>query len=749
MLAHRAEKALFDLLPWDRFAADGVLRNVDGALTAFYRFRGPDLASATTAELEGLSNAVVRALRPLGDGWIVLFDLFRVPAARYPALGAFPDPFTRELDDDRRQAWERVGEHYRSVQVIAFTWHPGSLDEPAALEDVATRVGEVTSVLGAVLRLERLGTCEAANHLYRCLTGRLHRINVPTHHAVSLEALLAAGDLHAGTELRFAETHLVPIAIAGFPESVSPGTFDFLHELGFPLRATFRFLPFDPATGRKAIERARSRWSTAGIRLKDVLAMLTGGVTQKPTFGDRVAPALAQDADDALFVLEREQMPFGQLTPVITVAAEDRALALQRAGLILKELRNRGFGAWIEETNALEAYLGTLPGEGRSNVRRPIVSLRALVDLAPVTSVWAGPERHPHPRLRQHSPHVVVSTTGSTPFALNLSAQDVMHTLIVGPTGSGKSVLLNLLLAQWFRYPDAQVFSFDKGRSQQALVQAAGGEHYDLAIGGEAGAHFSPLAHLDTPQDFQRAHDWLHDLLAAAGQEVGPAERASLAKALRHLAESETRTLTNLAVKLQDRDLRRALEPYTIGGAYAELFDAERSPIRESRFQVFEMESVLPLKRRVVAPLVIHLFAELERRLDGRPTLLAIEEVAGYLHDTLFAERFQAWVLELRKKNTGVVFVAQNLTTFLESSLRNVLLENAPTRIYLPNPAAREPAVADAYRAFGLNERQIETLATATPKRDYYLVSPDGCRVFTLDLGKKALGVLGRVESER
>ncbi|MDX1996076.1 MAG: hypothetical protein SF066_00025, partial [Thermoanaerobaculia bacterium] len=62
-----------------------------------------------------------------------------------------------------------------------------------------------------------------------------------------------------------------------------------------------------------------------------------------------------------------------------------------------------------------------------------------------------------------------------------------------------------------------------------------------------------------------------------------------------------------------------------------------------------------------------------------------------------------------------------------------------------PNPAAREPAVADAYRAFGLNERQIEILSTATPKRDYYLVSPDGCRVFTLDLGEKALGVLGRV----
>jgi type IV secretory pathway VirB4 component len=120
------------------------------------------------------------------------------------------------------------------------------------------------------------------------------------------------------------------------------------------------------------------------------------------------------------------------------------------------------------------------------------------------------------------------------------------------------------------------------------------------------------------------------------------AERASLAKALRHLAESETRTLTNFAIKLQDRDLRRALEPYTLGGAYAELFDAERSPIRESRFQVFEMEQILPLKRRVVAPLVIHLFTELERRLDGRPTLLAVEEVAGYLHDTLFAERFQA-----------------------------------------------------------------------------------------------------------
>ena len=66
-------------------------------------------------------------------------------------------------------------------------------------------------------------------------------------------------------------------------------------------------------------------------------------------------------------------------------------------------------------------------------------------------------------------------------------------------------------------------------------------------------------------------------------------------------------------------------------------------------------------------------------------------------------------------------------------------LVGCPTRLFLPNERAIEPQIKGIYRRFGLNDRQIEILAQATPKRDYYCQSRRGNRLFDLGLGEIAL----------
>ena len=156
------------------------------------------------------------------------------------------------------------------------------------------------------------------------------------------------------------------------------------------------------------------------------------------------------------------------------------------------------------------------------------------------------------------------------------------------------------------------------------------------------------------------------------------------------------------------------------------------------------MEALLGLREKALTPVVTHLFAEIERRLDGRPTLVVIEEAPNYLARSLFARKFRQWLLELRKKNAGVVIVTQLLASFLESELRDAILENCPQRVFLPNASARDPHAAEAYRAFGLNSRQIELISRATPKRDYYLDTPEGARMIQLGLSDLELALLGR-----
>ena len=227
-----------------------------------------------------------------------------------------------------------------------------------------------------------------------------------------------------------------------------------------------------------------------------------------------------------------------------------------------------------------------MPGNGTANVRRPLFTLPAAVRLAPVTSVWAGEPKHPHPALRDHPPTILAATSGSTPFSFSAAVGDVQHAAIIGPTGAGKSVLLSLLLAQYFRYPGAQVMSLDKGYSQLALATAAGGAHYDLAPDPREGAHrFAPLAHLDTGSDLQRATDWLLALLEITGLDATPALQKTVGAGLRDLRQTASRSLATFAVKVQSHAIRDALAPYVLDGPYAHLFDAETSSLRSDRLR--------------------------------------------------------------------------------------------------------------------------------------------------------------------
>ena len=153
--------------------------------------------------------------------------------------------------------------------------------------------------------------------------------------------------------------------------------------------------------------------------------------------------------------------------------------------------------------------------------------------------------------------------------------------------------------------------------------------------------------------------------------------------------------------------------------------------------QVFETEG---LAGSAAAPAVLtYLFHRTSARLDGRPTLILIDEGWLALDDPAFAAQLRAWLKTLRKKNASVVFATQSLADITDSALAPVIVESCPTRIFLPNPRALEPQGAAAYARFGLNERQIQILARATPARDYYLQSRLGDRLFDLGLGPVAL----------
>lgn len=136
-----------------------------------------------------------------------------------------------------------------------------------------------------------------------------------------------------------------------------------------------------------------------------------------------------------------------------------------------------------------------------------------------------------------------------------------------------------------------------------------------------------------------------------------------------------------------------------------------------------------------------YLFHRIEDRLDGSPTLLIIDEGWLALDDEGFAGQLREWLKTLRKKNASVVFATQSLSDIAGSAIAPAIIESCQTRLLLPNERAIEPQITAIYRRFGLNDRQIEIIARAMPKRDYYCQSRRGNRLFELGLSDVALAL--------
>ncbi len=750
---------LADWLPWAGLVAPGVVLNKDGSFQRTARFRGPDLDSATQSELVATAARLNNALRRLGSGWALCVAADRWPAAGYPH-STFPEPLSWLVDEERRAAFEESGSHFESRYHVTLQFLPPEESRARAAkliyenasaggmdwrERLAAFIGETDRIFdllaGVMPEIDWLDDGETLSYLHGTVSNRRHRVAVPQV-PFHLDMLLADVPLLGGLAPMLGDEHLRVITVRGFPTSTWPGILDDLNRLGFAYRWSTRFLCLDKDEAERELVRLRRQWFA---KRKSVVALLRETLFQQESpLVDTDASNKAADADAALQALGSDQVAFGYLTATVTVLDGNADVADEKLRRVERVIQGRGFVTIAESLNSVEAWLSSIPGNAYANVRQPIVSTLNLAHLMPLSAVWAGPDRNPH---LDGPPLMVTRTEGATPFRLVTHVGDVGHTLVVGPTGMGKSVLLATFAMQFRRYPGARVFAFDMGRSMRSTVLGLGGEHYNLSA--EGAIAFQPLARIDEEGYRSWAAEWVEGRLLHEGVVVGADEKSAIWSALGSLAgaPAEQRTLTGLSVLLQSNTLRQALAPYVLGGAHGKLLDADLDYLSTADVQCFEMAELMHSKAAVLAVLS-YLFARLEERFDGAPTLLILDESWLFLDHPLFAARIRQWLKTLRKKNVSVIFATQSLADIKDSTIAPAIIESCASRIFLPSPQAAEPQIRSIYEGFGLNARQIEIVATAEPKRDYYYQSRAGNRLFDLGLGPVALAFAGASKPE-
>ena len=689
-------KGLPDLLPYAALIEPGVILNKGGSFLAGWEIRGQDTASSTEGDLALVSSRFNNAVKLLGSGWMLQMDAIRSSHRAYPPpeKGYFPDPVTRLIDEERREHFSG-NRCFSTITILTVTYKPnfqaakmagkaqagvassGTLEK--ALVYFRNMLEELEDALSAVLHMDRLLEysmpdadgedwlqSDLLSHLQYCVCGELQPVRVPRT-SMYLDALLGSEDLVGGIIPRLGNRHLAVLSLDGLPQESYPAMLRDLDALPLEYRFSSRFICLDQYDAAKEINSYRKGWRQQVYRFLDQF------FNNPNARANRDALLIAKDAETALTEVQGGYVGAGYLTSNIVLMHEDQERLQDWAWDLRRTVQTLGFGCRIESVNALEAWLGTHPGNSYANLRRPMVNTLNLADLLPRSSVWTGSPVNPCPFYPPDSrPLAVLMTDNSTPFWFNIHAGDLGHTLIFGPTGAGKSTLRAFIAAQFHCYENARIFAFGKGMSLFPLCFGAGGDHY--TIGNADQLAFAPLQRIDSEEERAWAEEWIASLMELQQFTVMPAHRNAVHTAMLTLAANppHLRSLTSFYQVVQDREIKEAIQHYTVQGAMGRLLDADSDSLNLSRFMFFEVEDLMNLGDKNLVPVLTYLFRRIEKALDGSPTILVLDEAWIILGHPTFRAKTREWLKTLRKMNCYVILATQSLSDARNSGILDV-----------------------------------------------------------------------------
>ena len=726
----------------------GLLLNKDGSLQATWRYRGPDLDSAVIEQLANLTAQLNAMFASMSTGWVMYFEAQRRASTEYSEQVFFPDEISKAIDLERKNLFSD-GQHFESEYYATLSWMPPSETEERMKamvvegreqkklteEDAVFSFFEVVDKVFDTFNVWSipsfwLSPDELLTYIHSTVSENPRPLRVPNK-SLLVDRYLFDTPLYGGLEPRLGNKHLRVICPIVFRTDTYFGLFNALNRLDFEYRWFTRYFCLSKQDAIDALGTVKRGWNGKVKSIRTMIKELffnSGGES-----GDINENALRKfdEVKDAISATEGDTTSYGYYSTAVIVTDEDLERCEAKAHAVRQLFVNLGYKAVIEDLNAVDAWMGSIPGAVSHNIRRPIVSCGNLVHMMPISGIWAGPNWN---NTLKGPVLLYTQTDGNTPFRLSLHVGDVGHTLLVGPTGAGKSVHLNLIAAQFRKYKNAKVFIFDKGASSRILTEGVGGNFYDLGNENN-GLSFQPLAHVDDEKERQWAQEWLCDFIRQENVEITPDIKKLIWASLCTIATmpEKLRTMSSFINNLQSENLKTAYRQLSIEGPYGKIFDSDKDTLSFSSWQSFEMEKLMGTKA-IVTPTLMYIFHRIEQRLAGDPTIIILDECWVFFDNPLFAEKIREWLKVLRKSNASVIFATQSLTDIAESPIFSTILESCMSRIFLPNDKAIEENNRKLYNSFGLNKRQIEIITAALPKRQYYYVSPLGCRLYDLGL---------------
>lgn len=772
-------RAYSELIPWMVQVTPGQILNKDGALLACYALEGLDAADARTEEITQAVNTLENALRVFDERITLWWLVDRRRTRDYPG-GSFPDEVSAFVDESwaarftdgsqfRNNHWfavlytpsggvegfmGRVGQFIQQGQgtgpaIISAVKTYLSMESAFQFEDekVSDEIERFEEMLSSFeqstrgLYLRRLSSEETLRFLHdRASPASAGQPVAEPNVTEFLDSWLADNTLEVGSDtLVFEGTEPLFAAAAtvkSWPRFTSPGLLDALLALPLELTLSLCFRYVETQAAKKYIEEVRkNNLNSAKSMVTYLQEALSGHPSDKMDAGK---VAMAQDANDALLSTTTHRRFFGYFNMTVIAYGQSEEQTEEGMRLVTQAINNQGFLTLRERLHLLSAWAGTLPGQWAELVRWFFLSSANLADLAPIRTISMGDSENEYLAEQTGRPAPALTalpTEWSVPFFFNLHQGDRAHTLVVGPSRTGKSVLMNFLIMQFRKYYPCRIYIFDKDYSCRIPTVLMGGGHIDMS-GDDTNVRINPLSLLADRDNWLWVSKWIELLLQSRGRPVSAADSERIWRAVERTANMAPQQWRLLSLQQflagESKELGEEMAEWVGGGARARYFDHVEDDFELADITCTELGKLF--EDALVAPLFLeYAFQRVRMQLDGTPTLIDVEECWYMLIHEQFAARLDDWLRTLAKKNAFVVLTTQGLAELAKSQYFGTILDNIANTIFLPN--AKAPAHEALYvDKFSLHPEQIALIRDAVPKLNYYIVTPTMSRMAVVSL---------------
>lgn len=755
-----------DLLPWMELIRPDMVINKDGGLLVCYKLPGIDVENLTEADKDRYAQLVEHAMRVFNERVTVWWTVDRRRTKQYTE-GVMPDEISAFINEIWRKEFvsgnQYENQHFLSILFSPETGATGFMDrigyfstrknygliksgflaaksvlfrknafafDADKLAVDMTRFDDLMAAFDETIRdagLKRLQDEELLGFLHKRANPANNQPNVRKQRIAGyLDSYLPDNTLYVGhntllfesDEVRYASA----VSVKDWPEVSVPGMLDSM--LGVPGEITISqcFMYVDQDEAKKYIDGIRKHNMNTS---KSIMTYLKETFTNNES--DKVDESklhAAGDAMDAMNQLTINNRQFGYYNLSIIAYGETLKECEETMKAVTSNLRQKGFLVVKETLHLLSAWAATLPGQWSQLVRTFFVHTGNMADLSPIWSRQTGAIDNAYLTEQTGVPCsalTTLSTEFSTPFYFNFHNGDLAHTMVIGPSRTGKSVFLNFLVSQFGKYSPCKRVVFDKDYSCKIPTLLQGGSHIDMA--GDTVVKLNPLSLLGDKEHWPFLLQWIENMLTSRGYDFKAEDEQIVYKGLEKIAAlpKSQWQLRSLYGVMSNR-LNDELMPWISEGANGKYFDNAEDEFSIGDFTCIEVGTLFNTPR-LASLFLEYAFYRIKISLDGRPTLIELEEAWLMLSDDKFTRRINDWLKTLAKKNAFLVMATQSLDELAKSDIFASIIDNIPNRIFLPNPNAQ--AHIDMYtKKFSLNEEQVSRIRHAVPKLNYYINTP-------------------------